>query len=48
VWIPNSLDGTVTRLDLSTGATIATIDVGGFPREVAFGADSIWVTGYDG
>ena len=48
VWIANSGDGTVTRLDARTGKPIGEpIRVGDDPRELAFGAGSIWVANND-
>jgi YVTN family beta-propeller protein len=45
--VPNALDGTVSRIDAETGEIEATIDVGGFPREVAAGGGAVWVSGYE-
>ena len=47
VWVPNALDGTVSRIDAETGEIEATVDVGGFPREVAAGGGAVWVSGYE-
>ena len=35
----------MTRIDPASGHVTATIDVGGYPREVAVGAGAVWVTG---
>jgi hypothetical protein len=40
------IDGTVTRIDMRSGRAADTIQVGGFPREIAFGAGAVWVTAY--
>jgi YVTN family beta-propeller protein len=44
VWVANTLDGTVSRIDPRARRVVATIDVGGTPRGVAAGAGSVWVT----
>ena len=41
VWVANRLDGTVSRVD--RGQEIVTIDVGGEPTGLAYGARSLWV-----
>ena len=46
VWVVNTLDGTLSRLDPSTRRVVATIDVGGAPRGVAAGDGAIWVTAH--
>ena len=43
LWIANSGDGTVTRLDPGSGRT-KTIHVGGSPLRVAFANGLVWVT----
>jgi len=43
VWTANSLDGTVTRIDLPNGTT-STIRVGGTPNELVMANGLIWVT----
>ena len=40
VWVANTLEGTVTRIDRDR---VVTIPVGGAPLAVAFGAGSLWV-----
>jgi YVTN family beta-propeller protein len=45
VWVMNSGDGTVTRVDASTNAVIATIDVAKYPVEggdMAVGGGYAW------
>jgi YVTN family beta-propeller protein len=42
VWVSNELDGTVSRIEPET-YDLRTIDVGGRPAGLAFGADSLWV-----
>jgi YVTN family beta-propeller protein len=44
VWIVNSRDGTVSRLDPSTNEVVATINVGNEPQRVAVGQGMVWVT----
>jgi YVTN family beta-propeller protein len=44
VWVANTLDGTVSRVDPRARRVVATIDVGGAPRSVTVGAGSVWVT----
>ena len=44
VWVVNSLDGTVSRIDPATNDVVATVEVGNDPRRVAVGDDEVWVT----
>jgi peptide/nickel transport system substrate-binding protein len=44
VWVANSHDGTVTRIDEATSKPVRTIDVGGSPRRLAFADGRLWVT----
>jgi peptide/nickel transport system substrate-binding protein len=44
VWVTNSLDGTLTRLDAGSGSTQATIPVGNSPISVAAIGRAIWVS----
>ena len=44
VWVANSLDGTVMRIDPETNTVIATTDVGGDPNAIAADADTVWVS----
>jgi YVTN family beta-propeller protein len=44
VWVANSLDRTVMRLDPETGDVVATIEVGNEPQRVAAGEGAVWVT----
>ena len=44
VWVANSSDGTVTRIDLRTGKPLAPIAVGQSADGVAVGGGSVWVT----
>jgi branched-chain amino acid transport system substrate-binding protein len=48
VWVANSVDGTISRLDPGTVEVTDTIDVGGSPVDVAVGDDSVWVAANDG
>ena len=43
VWVANSLDGTVSRIDPHNGAVIATIAVGEGPAAIATGTGGVWV-----
>jgi YVTN family beta-propeller protein len=43
IWVANHLDGTVTRLDPSTGREEATIPVGEGPDAIAATGGSLWV-----
>ena len=47
VWVANSGDGTVSRIDPSSNEVVATIAVGGTPDEIAIGPDVIWVARSD-
>ena len=40
----NSGDGTVTRIDPTTGRVVATIMVGGSPTGIDATDDEVWVT----
>jgi YVTN family beta-propeller protein len=44
VWIANSRDGTVSRIDPQSNHVIATIRVGHSPQGIAVGAGSVWVS----
>ena len=44
VWVANSGDGTVTRIDPSTDKAIATIAVGGSPQALTVADGRVWVT----
>jgi peptide/nickel transport system substrate-binding protein len=49
VWVANSLDGTVDRIDPSTRTTVETFPVGEDPTGLALGGGSVWVAnGLDG
>jgi YVTN family beta-propeller protein len=43
IWVANSGDGTVTKLNASTGATIGIYGVGTEPSAICFDGASIWV-----
>jgi serine/threonine-protein kinase len=44
VWVANEGDGTVTRIDQSTGNVMdRAIQVGGSPKAIAFAEGSVWV-----
>jgi YVTN family beta-propeller protein len=42
VWVTNSLDGTVSRIDPNT-TEVGEVQVGSSPEGVAFGNGSVWV-----
>jgi YVTN family beta-propeller protein len=44
VWVANSGDGTVTRIDPKADKSLATIAVGGSPQAITFAAGRAWVT----
>ena len=44
VWVANSGDGTVSRIDPTTSKVVATIRVGNSPRGIAVGGGKVWVT----
>jgi YVTN family beta-propeller protein len=44
VWVANSGDGTVSRIDSATNRVIATIDVGGPPTHLTAESGAVWVT----
>ena len=43
IWVANHLDGTVTRLEPSTGKELATVHVGDDPSALGAAAGSLWV-----
>ena len=43
MWVANSLDGTVSRIDPQTNRVTATIPVGDGPAAIAVGAGGVWV-----
>ena len=43
VWVANTLDGTVSRIDANTGTVIGLVKVGEGPRDIAVGRDAVWV-----
>jgi YVTN family beta-propeller protein len=43
IWVANHLDGTVTRLEPSTGREVATIPVGEGPNSLVAAGGSVWV-----
>lgn len=43
VWVANSGDGTVSRIDPDTNEVVATIELGGAPEEVAANERTAWV-----
>ena len=43
IWVANHLDGTVSRLEPSTGRELATIHVGDGPNALGAAAGSLWV-----
>jgi peptide/nickel transport system substrate-binding protein len=43
IWVANQFDGTVSRLDASTGRVAATVQVGGGPNALGASAGSVWV-----
>jgi YVTN family beta-propeller protein len=46
MWVANTQDGTITRVDRERHQEVA-IDVGGAPHGLAFGAGSLWVADGD-
>ena len=44
VWVANSRDGTVSRIDPQSNKVIATIHVGSSPQGIAVGAGAVWVS----
>ena len=44
VWVANSLDGTVSRIDPETNRVVQTVPVGVTPTALAAGAGAVWVT----
>jgi YVTN family beta-propeller protein len=48
VWVANSGDGTVSRIDVATNRVIATVRVGGSPSHLTADSGAIWVATADG
>jgi YVTN family beta-propeller protein len=48
VWVADSSDGTVSRIDPATGVTVDRIPVGGNPASIACGDGAVWVANTDG
>ena len=46
IWVANTVDGTVTELRASDGATLGTFKVGIGPTGVAFDGANIWVANF--
>jgi YVTN family beta-propeller protein len=44
VWVANSRDGTVSRIDPRSNKVIATIRIGSSPQGIAVGAGAVWVS----
>jgi YVTN family beta-propeller protein len=44
VWVANSRDGTVSRIDPSRNAVVATIEAGNEPRRLALAEGMVWVS----
>ena len=44
MWVANSLDGTVSRIDPDANQVTATIEVGEAPQSVTVAHDLVWVT----
>jgi YVTN family beta-propeller protein len=44
VWVANSRDGTVSRIDPESNKVIATIHIGNNPQGIAVGAGAVWVS----
>jgi len=47
VWVANSGDSTVMRINQATNEVAQTVDVGGHPDDVAVGEDAVWVSDPD-
>jgi serine/threonine-protein kinase len=46
VWVTNEVDGTVSRVDPET-LEVDTIDIEGYPDDIAVGANAVWVSAHD-
>ena len=44
IWVANSGDGTVSRIDAISGKVTQTIPVGGSPNSLVVTDDAVWVT----
>jgi YVTN family beta-propeller protein len=44
VWVANSRDGTVSRIDPQSNTVVATIRIGNSPQGIAVGAGAVWVS----
>jgi len=43
VWVANSGDGTVSRIDPATNEVVVIITIGGAPVGVAVSGETVWV-----
>ena len=43
MWVANTLDGTVSRIDPASNAVVAAVTVGDGPGSLAIGDDGVWV-----
>ncbi len=43
MWVANTLDGTVSRIDPNSNAVVAVIPVGDGPGSLAIGDEGVWV-----
>lgn len=48
VWVANGIDGTVSRIAVSSDEVLATVDVGAGPADIAVTEDLTWVANLDG
>jgi YVTN family beta-propeller protein len=44
VWVANSGDGTVSRIDPATNDVVDTIEIGNVPDSLSSDGDFVWVT----
>jgi YVTN family beta-propeller protein len=44
VWVANSGDGTVSRIEPFTAIVVATIKLGKRPTGIAFAQGKVWIT----
>jgi YVTN family beta-propeller protein len=47
LWVTNTVDGTVTRIDAATGKVLVRIPVLPAPRGLAFADGAVWVTSFN-
>jgi len=48
IWVESDRDHVLRRVDPATNTVVASLDLGTEPRNLAFGAGSLWVADFGG